>query len=136
MREIEELIEKARRFLATAEKALEIGDYDSCASRCYYAMFFVAEATLLTKGLTGSSHKGVLSLFSQHFVKTGVFPRRMGRLLNEAYDKRIVGDYGIGFTLDADEVQQLLTDARSFVQTVSEYLIQWQQTQSVDGDDV
>jgi uncharacterized protein (UPF0332 family) len=52
----------------------------------------------------------------------------MGRLLNDAYDKRIVGDYGIGFVLEEEEVRQLLIDAHSFVQTVSEYLANWQQT--------
>jgi uncharacterized protein (UPF0332 family) len=122
---IDELTEKANKFLRTAEIALELGDFDSCVSRCYYAMFFLAEAALFTKGLSASSHKGVLSMFSQHFVRTGIFPREMGRLLNDAYDKRIVGDYGIGLTLAAEEVQQLLTDARAFVQTVSEYLADW-----------
>jgi len=57
MREQDELKAKAERFLKTAQKALEIGDFDSCVSRCYYSMFFVAEAALLTKGLTASSHK-------------------------------------------------------------------------------
>jgi len=123
---IDELTEKANRFLRTAEIALESGDFDSCVSRCYYAMFFLAEAALFTKGLSASSHKGVLSMFSQHFVRTGMFPREMGRLLNDAYDKRIVGDYGIGLPLAAEEVQQLLTDARAFVQAVSEYLADWQ----------
>jgi len=122
---IDELTEKANKFLRTAEIALELGDFDSCVSRCYYAMFFLAEAALFTKGLSASSHKGVLSMFSQHFVRTGMFPREMGRLLNDAYDKRIVGDYGIGLTLAAEEVQQLLTDARAFVQAVSEYLADW-----------
>jgi uncharacterized protein (UPF0332 family) len=122
---IDELTEKANKFLRTAEIALELGDFDSCVSRCYYAIFFLAEAALFTKGLSASSHKGVLSMFSQHFVRTGIFPREMGRLLNDAYDKRIVGDYGIGLTLAAEEVQQLLTDARAFVQTVSEYLADW-----------
>ena len=125
MNAIDELTEKANKFLRTAEIALELGDFDSCVSRCYYAMFFLAEAALFTKGLSASSHKGVLSMFSQHFVRTGIFPREMGRLLNDAYDKRIVGDYGIGLTLAAEEVQQLLNDARAFVQTVSEYLADW-----------
>ena len=125
MNAIDELTEKANKFLRTAEIALELGDFDSCVSRCYYAMFFLAEAALFTKGLSASSHKGVLSMFSQHFVRTGMFPREMGRLLNDAYDKRIVGDYGIGLTLAAEEVQQLLTDARAFVQAVSEYLADW-----------
>ncbi|GFP37733.1 uncharacterized protein HKBW3S44_01410 [Candidatus Hakubella thermalkaliphila] len=71
MKEIRDFIEKAEKFLTTAEHALDIGDYDSCVSRSYYAMLFLAEAVLLTKGLTASSHKGVISLFGEHFVKTG-----------------------------------------------------------------
>ena len=39
MKEIKDFIEKAEKFLKTAEQALNIGDYDSCVSRCYYAMF-------------------------------------------------------------------------------------------------
>jgi len=56
----------------------------------------------------------------------------MGRLLNDAYDKRIVGDYGIGLLLEAEEVRQLLTDARAFVQVVSEYLADWQRKHQAD----
>ncbi len=49
MSAMHDLIAKAERFLRTAEKAIELGDYDTCASRCYYAMFYLAEAALLSK---------------------------------------------------------------------------------------
>ena len=49
MREVRDLIEKAEKFLTTAEHALDLGDYDSSVSRSYYVMFFMAEAVLLTK---------------------------------------------------------------------------------------
>ena len=99
MKDIANLVAKARKFLKTAEAALALGDPDSHASRCYYAMFFMAEAVLLTKHLKATSYKGVISLFGQHFVKPGVFNRELGRMLNEAYDKRIRGDYAIGFDI-------------------------------------
>ena len=57
MKEIEDLIQKAKRYLRTAELTLKDGDYDSCVSRCYYAMFFMAEALLFTEELKASSHK-------------------------------------------------------------------------------
>ena len=101
---------------------MNIGDYDSCVSRCYYAMFFMAEAALLTKGLTASSHKGVISLFGEHFVKTGIFEKDLGRALNDAYDKRLTGDYGIGFTVTKEEAIELLKTARDFVQNLKDYL--------------
>ncbi len=122
MKEIRDFIEKAEKFLTTAEHALNIGDYDSCVSRSYYAMFFMAEAALLTKGLTSSSHKGVISLFGEHFIKTGIFDRETGKSLNDAYDKRLVGDYGIGFIVTEEEARDLLKTAWKFVQNLKDYL--------------
>ncbi|MBU1599651.1 HEPN domain-containing protein [bacterium] len=37
-----------------------------------YAIFSAARALLATKDLDSSKHSGVISLFNQHFVKTGV----------------------------------------------------------------
>ncbi|MCD6507945.1 HEPN domain-containing protein [Candidatus Poribacteria bacterium] len=135
MKEIRDFIEKAERFLITAEYALNIGDYDSCVSRCYYAMFFVAEASLLTKGLTASSHKGVIGLFGEHFVKAGIFDRDLGKALNDAYDKRLVGDYGVGFTIAKEEAMDLLEMARNFVQTLKNYLDGWLESGPTGEDD-
>lgn len=122
MSAMHDLIAKAERFLRTAEKAIELGDYDTCASRCYYVMCYLAEAALLAKGMTASSQKGVITLFGQHFVKTGIFPRELGKALSEAYDKRLIGDYATGLALSREEVEELLLTARRFVQQVNEYL--------------
>jgi uncharacterized protein (UPF0332 family) len=123
--EIRDLKDKAEKFLITAEQALRIEDYDSCASRCYYAMFFMAEAVLLTKNLTASSHKGVISLFGEYFVKTKILERNLGKALNDAYDKRLVGDYGVGFTVTDEEAEDLLETAQDFVQKLKNYLKKW-----------
>ena len=122
MKEIRDFTKKAEKFLDTADHALNAGDYDSCVSRCYYAMFFMAEAVLLTKGLRASSHKGVISLFGEHFVKTGTFERESGRALNDAHDKRLIGDYGVGFMVTEPEATDLLQIARNFVEKVKAHL--------------
>lgn len=85
-------------------------------------MFFLAEAVLLTKNLKASSHKGVLGLFGQHFVKTGVFDKELGRELNDAYDKRQIGDYGVGFSITQKEAQDMLKTALRFVDTMKSHL--------------
>ncbi len=122
MTEIARLVAKAERFLKTAEAASALGDYDSCASRCYYAMFFLAEAVLLTRDLRASSHKGVIRLFGQHFVKPGIFGRELGRILNEAYDTRLRGDYATGFEIQQEEAQKMLGQAQKFVMELRSYL--------------
>lgn len=88
MKEVKSLIERAKRYLKSAELLLREKDYESSVSRSYYAMFFCAQAVLLTKGLSFSSHKGVISGFGEHFVKTEIFPKSMGRELNKAFEKR------------------------------------------------
>ncbi len=94
MKEIGDFVEKAEKFLSTAEQALSIEDYDSCVSRCYYAMFFMAEAALLTKSLGASSHKDVISLFGEHFVKTKILERNLGKALNDATTKDLLETMG------------------------------------------
>ena len=116
------LIERARKYLQSAGMLLESGDYESSVSRAYYAMFFSAEAALLNKDLSSSSHGGVLSTFGEHFVKPGTFPKTMGRALNRAYGKRQLGDYDHRFVISREEAQEVLKDAISFVDEVARYL--------------
>jgi len=85
----------------------------------------MAEAALLTKNLSASSHKGVISLFGKHFIKTGIFDRGLGKTLNDAYDKRLIGDYGIGFIVTEGEARDMLETAKNFVQTLKRYLKRW-----------
>jgi len=128
VKEITDFIAKAEKFINTAENALNTGDYDSCVSRCYYAMFFMSEAALLTKSLSASSHKGVISLFGENFVKAEIFERNLGKALNDAYDKRLVGDYGVGFTVTDQQAKESLETARNFVQKLRDYLKKWIET--------
>ena len=83
---------------------------------------------LLTKGLSSSSHKGVISLFGKHFVKTKIFERSLGRTLNEAHDKRLIGDYGVGFKISKKEAKDSLDISQNFVQKLKNYLILWIET--------
>ncbi len=121
MIETEALIKKARRYLKSAEILLKDEDFESSVSRTYYAMFYCAEAALLTKNLSFSSHKGVISAFGEHFVKTDIFPKEMGRELNRAFEKRQIGDYEYTFVISANEAEQMLQSGREFANTISDW---------------
>jgi len=117
-KELQDFIAKAERFLKSAEHLFEVGDYDSCASRAYYAMFFMAEAALMLKGLSASSHRGVIGLFGKQFVQAGIFEPELGRALRRAYDVRLTGDYAVGITVSREEAEDLLKAAHEFVARV------------------
>ena len=114
MREVEALIKKAKRYLKSAEMLLRDKDFESSVSRAYYAMFYCAEAALLMKNLTFSSHKGVISAFGEHFIKTGLLPREMGRELNRAFEKRQLSDYEYTSLISREEAEKILDSGRQF----------------------
>jgi uncharacterized protein (UPF0332 family) len=122
MNEISSLIERAKRYLKSAEILLEEGDYESSVSRTYYAMFYSAQAMLLTKNLSLSSHKGVISAFGEQFVKTGIFPKEMGRELNKAFEKRQIGDYEYTFVISKMEAEEILESGKKLVETIIQHL--------------
>ncbi len=122
MIEADALMQKARRYLKSADILLQDQDYESCVSRTYYAMFYVAQAVLLTKNLSFSSHKGVISAFGEHFIKTGVFPKTMGKELNRAFAKRQLGDYEYTFVISPEEAAQLLESGTEFVNAIDQWL--------------
>ena len=122
MKEIKSLLERDDRYLQSAELLLKDGDYESSVSKSYYAMFYAAQTILLTKNLSSSSHKGVISMFGEHFVKTDILSKEMGRELNRAFSKRQIGDYTYTFTISAREAEQLLESGKEFVSKTNKYL--------------
>ena len=110
------------RYLKSAKILLKEKDYESSVSRAYYAMFYSAQAALLTKKLSFSSHKGVISAFGEHFIKTGIFPREMGRELNRAFEKRQIGDYEYTFVITKQEAEEILRNAKEFITKITQYL--------------
>ena len=122
MKEIESLIKRAKKYLKSSKLLIEEGDYESSVSRGYYAMYYSAEAALLTKDLSFSSHRSVISAFGEHFVRTDVFPREMGRELNRAFEKRQLGDYEYTFVISQDEAKEILEKGSQFVDKVIQYL--------------
>ena len=122
MTEIDSLVKRARRYIKSAELLLNDKDYESSVSRTYYAMFYAAQAALLTNTLSFSSHKGVITAFGKHFIKTEIFPREMGRELNRAFEKRQIGDYGYTFVVSDEEAVQMLRYGKEFIDKITSWL--------------
>jgi len=120
--EIRGILGKARRYMESAETLRRLRDYDSAVSRLYYAMFYGAEALLLSRGLTFSSHRAVIFAFAQHFVKPGLVPPKMYQWLREAFDKRQISDYEFLTGLGDSEVLDLKEKTQQFLLHTEEFL--------------
>jgi uncharacterized protein (UPF0332 family) len=110
-----ELLAQARESLAAARLLEASGYHGFAASRAYYAMFYVAEAFLLQRGLTFSRHTGVHSAFAEHFVRTGIVPVEFHRHLVQAMEIRHAGDYGGSQEVTREAAAEQITRAESFL---------------------
>lgn len=123
MSEPEMLLKKAQKFLQSAAVLLELEDYDSCASRAYFAMFYAAQAALLYVGRTIPVTQGIRSAFISHFVESGQFPARAGKVLNEAAEFQEVGDYAHGFAVRSTDAERILQEAEAFVNSIDRTVV-------------
>jgi len=115
-------MEKAKTKLESAKLLFEKGQFEDSLSRSYYAMFSAARALLATQKLDSSKHSGVISLFNQHFVKTEIVDKKLGRILMDAKDFREASDYGDYITIDKQDAEEQLKNAELFIENVERVL--------------
>lgn len=120
--EIKELINKAKRSINVAQKLYQDEEYDFSVSRAYYAMFYMAEAVLLTKDLSFSRHSGVISAFGQYFVKDGIFDEKYQKMLSEASKIRNIGDYDFNEKVSKKECEKEIKEAGEFLKETEKFL--------------
>ena len=123
--EIDALMQQSRTSLTAAPRLFEDGEgfYGFAASRAYYAMFYAVEAVLLSKGLSFSSHRAVISAFGQHFAREGILPTELHSMVGNAFKLRTLGDYSTDpFT--EEMAVPVLENAQRVVTEVQDYLDQ------------
>ena len=85
-------------------------------------MFYAAEALLLSRGASYSSHAAVIAAFGREFAKPAVLDRRMHQWLTSAFHRRNAGDYDTRVEFMPEQVDDLLTWARGFLREARDFL--------------
>lgn len=108
--------------LASAQREQTAGALHFAINRAYYACFYASSAVLLRMGRSFAKHKGVRVATHQHLVRSGQLSQELGRLYDELFAKRQLGDYEALVSFDEGEVAQLLEGAGRFVDAVARLL--------------
>jgi uncharacterized protein (UPF0332 family) len=120
--EVEHYTRLAGEELAAARDNLNLAHLRAAVSRAYYAMFYAATALLGSRGVWRSKHQGLIAAFGEHFVKPGLVESRYGRMLHDAFEARLDGDYAPHPDLDYASASKLIADAGDFVQRIAQIL--------------
>lgn len=96
--------------------------YRNAIGNSYYAAYHSAVAVLAAHGIAASTHDGVQTMFSLHFVKAGAVAEEAGKLLGNLYHARLTADYKGLIDLTAADYTESAKQSAAVVATVIAYL--------------
>lgn len=115
---IDALLKKAQKYLRSAAVLLELEDYDSTASRAYFAMFYAAQAALLRETSELPSKQSIRSAFVSRFVEDGPLPGRAADVLQRGAELQEMGDFAHEFAVSEADAESILAEAEAFVNSL------------------
>ena len=111
-RNLELELERATTALRAAQVCFDAGLWDDAVSRSYYAAYHTVQAVVFTAGLEARTHEGLHDLFFLHFIRPGLFPRRLARLVASLQKYREQADYSRAIRFDEDGAREAVANAR------------------------
>ncbi len=85
-------------------------------------MFNASRALLYSKGIEAKTHKGVMGLLGEKFVKTKELDKWFSKAIGNAFELRQAGDYEIEVDIGKEKTQQIINDAEKFIKETKEFL--------------
>ena len=67
-------------------------------------------------------HKDVLAYFNKNYINTTIFPKSMGRRIQNASTIREDSDYDDEFVVNADKTKEQLDTAEELIKLVENYI--------------
>ena len=95
---------RAKDALDDAQILAERNKWNSTINRLYYSAYYAVMALLLDSDLNPTTHNGVKSNFSEHFILTNKIPKKYGKIYSQLFIWRQKGDYDDMFDFDKDKV--------------------------------
>lgn len=115
-------IERAETTLGEAIDELSRKNFRLSVNRAYYSIFYAMRALLATVSKDSSKHSGVVSLFNQYFIKTGIVSDVSFKSIQSLMDLRHEGDYQDFAEISEDEAKGAVETANTIFATLKETL--------------
>ncbi len=67
--------------------------WNSTINRLYYSAYYAVTALLLKFDFNTGTHNGTKTIFSKHYIKTGIISAEFGKIYSQLFTWRQKGDY-------------------------------------------
>lgn len=121
--ETQAFFNKSKKKLLSANSSYDLEDYSSAVSLSYYAMFLVAKALVLKKGIKApKTHNGLLYLFKVHYVEEEDFSYEKYVYLADTQSQREDADYDAFDEIDERIARKRIKQAEGFINEAERFL--------------
>jgi len=86
-------------------------------------MYYAVTALLLKQGYQSTTHNGVKTQFSEHFIKPGQFSLETGKTYAQLFTWRQKGDYADLFDFTKEKVQPYFEPVERFILIVENSIL-------------
>ena len=116
-------VQTAKDDLSSARILLRAGEYKGANNRAYYAIFYAIRAVLALEQIDFKKHKDVIAYFNQNYIKTEIFPRKIGKKIAQAQRIREDSDYDDEYQPSLEKTEQQIETAKELIKLVKKYLM-------------
>ena len=121
-------IETSKSDIKAAEILLNAREFRGANNRAYYGIYHAVSAIHALDGNAYKRHKNALANFNKNYVKTEIFPRKLGKRIVESEEIRHASDYDDFYIATREEAEEQIQTAKELVKLVEEYVRQrWDQ---------
>lgn len=114
--------EKARSTFSQIEELRKLGYWDNIANRLYYSAFHAVTALLIHDGHPVNTHRGVMALFGNYYIRTNILPQEAGRLYSDLQTMRNNSDYNCSYDVTRQEIEPLIAPAGQLIEQIGELI--------------
>ena len=115
-------IERAREELDAACLLYDAGNYRIANNRVCYAIFHAMREVLVFDDFDSSKHSGVIAEFRRRYIKEGIFPIEISKMIGSAFTIRNASDYDDMFIASKSETEEQINNAEYVYRILSEYI--------------
>lgn len=115
-------MERAREDLDAAHLLFDAGNYRIANNRAYYAIFHAMRAVLVFDNFDSSKHSGVIAEFRRRYIKEGIFPTEISKMIGSAFTIRNASDYDDMFITSKNDTKEQIDNAEYVYKAIEEYI--------------
>lgn len=115
-------MERAREDLDAAHLLFDAGNYRIANNRAYYAIFHAMRDVLVFDNFDSSKHSGVIAEFRRRYIKEGIFPTEISKMIGSAFTIRNASDYDDMFIASKNDTEEQIDNAEYVYKMIKEYI--------------